>query len=655
MSNMAFVSPTSLILTRSATIGSSASLFVRESHLATLTAVPENGYSRPVSASFNFGRKRDFKTEPQRTRDFQTASQVAPPSVVDSANLGAYVVAIDTVCQAKHHFQVTLDVGAYSLAESHVAPGQFVQIGRMLQLKRGRSMRAVAFLTLSNPPGGTADGHVEVLFAAGADPLDLRSLKTGDRIDISPVMGSGIDHQRVTRTAGDLYIFTDCVQGFATVKSLIEWGTFRAMSGEGANRTNHIVIYYAIPSRKSLPFHERLSTWSVYAVNLVPLPGISIMEYMSTPGALGRARHSLSMDHALACVVSPDTFEALFCSLVLQGFRRDGIHRHTDETVASEVRTFNKTAFNVWDKGTSQGKEQREAVEREIWQNWVNVRERMRSEFERKWAVNARNMKQSSRTEEEKKQAWASWFAKNKDQWSQVQWDNEQWGSYWSSWKTSGDGGAHSSSPSGSKYAWSQQNSQEYWDWARKGTESGKSSASSGQSHGSWDHDAYGGSSKGWGSNSKSSYKKGGYKYAYEESEEDKNKYGGYGGSYYGGGQSSQSGRSSGQWTNRDNRRRQSSSRNEQRKWGSGGSSGSSGGAVFGDLDFYAVLGITSSASRSDIKKAYRKKAMEHHPDLNPGQTEEANVKMKQIVVAWSVLKDESKRRTYDKNGSGGF
>ncbi|WP_271425116.1 J domain-containing protein [Aequorivita sinensis] len=67
-------------------------------------------------------------------------------------------------------------------------------------------------------------------------------------------------------------------------------------------------------------------------------------------------------------------------------------------------------------------------------------------------------------------------------------------------------------------------------------------------------------------------------------------------------------------------------------------------------IDYYKILGLTKSASEADIKKAYRKLARKHHPDLNPND-KSAEQKFKQINEANEVLSDPEKRKKYDQYG----
>lgn len=67
-------------------------------------------------------------------------------------------------------------------------------------------------------------------------------------------------------------------------------------------------------------------------------------------------------------------------------------------------------------------------------------------------------------------------------------------------------------------------------------------------------------------------------------------------------------------------------------------------------IDYYKVLGVDKKASQDDIKKAYRKLARKHHPDMNPND-KEAHIKFQQINEANEVLSDPEKRKKYDAYG----
>jgi molecular chaperone DnaJ len=67
--------------------------------------------------------------------------------------------------------------------------------------------------------------------------------------------------------------------------------------------------------------------------------------------------------------------------------------------------------------------------------------------------------------------------------------------------------------------------------------------------------------------------------------------------------------------------------------------------------DFYEVLGVSKDASEEEIKKAYRKLAMQYHPDRNQGDST-AETKFKEISEAYGTLSDSAKRQQYDMFGN---
>src|SRR5512132_2737356 len=68
--------------------------------------------------------------------------------------------------------------------------------------------------------------------------------------------------------------------------------------------------------------------------------------------------------------------------------------------------------------------------------------------------------------------------------------------------------------------------------------------------------------------------------------------------------------------------------------------------------DYYTILGVNRDASEEDLKKAYRKLAMKHHPDRNPDKGSEE--KFKEAKEAYEVLTDARKRQAYDQFGHAG-
>ena len=68
--------------------------------------------------------------------------------------------------------------------------------------------------------------------------------------------------------------------------------------------------------------------------------------------------------------------------------------------------------------------------------------------------------------------------------------------------------------------------------------------------------------------------------------------------------------------------------------------------------DYYAILGVSKTATDDELKKAYRKMAKKYHPDANPDNKEEAEKKFKEVNEAYEVLSDAKKRKMYDQFGT---
>ena len=68
--------------------------------------------------------------------------------------------------------------------------------------------------------------------------------------------------------------------------------------------------------------------------------------------------------------------------------------------------------------------------------------------------------------------------------------------------------------------------------------------------------------------------------------------------------------------------------------------------------DYYSTLGVSRDATEGDMKKAFRKKAMDYHPDRNK-ENPKAEEKFKEVNEAYAVLSDKNKRSQYDRSGIG--
>jgi len=65
--------------------------------------------------------------------------------------------------------------------------------------------------------------------------------------------------------------------------------------------------------------------------------------------------------------------------------------------------------------------------------------------------------------------------------------------------------------------------------------------------------------------------------------------------------------------------------------------------------DYYQILNVSQDASAQDVKKAFRRLALQYHPDRNPGNVREAGEKFKEINEAYEILSDAQRRWQYDR------
>ncbi|MCW8887817.1 MAG: DnaJ domain-containing protein, partial [Gammaproteobacteria bacterium] len=70
--------------------------------------------------------------------------------------------------------------------------------------------------------------------------------------------------------------------------------------------------------------------------------------------------------------------------------------------------------------------------------------------------------------------------------------------------------------------------------------------------------------------------------------------------------------------------------------------------------DYYEILGVQKNATEKELKKAFKKLAMKHHPDRNQDNKDESEVKFKEAKEAYEILSDAQKRAAYDQFGHAG-
>lgn len=612
--------------------------------------------------------------------DFSTLSPDSPANESDVTIAQVRVRSVQPVSAASDIMEIVVEVSSTNMRYEHTAPGQFVQLARHVRNPRqtSKGLRHGMF-TIASPPGEDRETFA-FLVSRTVDPLRLSTLKKNDVVSMSAVIGDGISCEQLVQCRR-LHAFADCPQGFAFIVSLLEWDSFKAASGSGANRKTEVYVVYSMGTPASLPYPNRISNWAMYGFNIVPIVGQHLASYVgagdeASAAAMRYGMNGRDLDEAaLACVADQATAEKLYISMAWKGMTRQAFHSFSQENVVSASKAFavlfknpQKTIFRVVPQSKSRAPpkrppgmsvemfedSERRRIEDQIWRKWVSIRDAMRQEFERSWERSHSNKWNRAQRQDqaEKNQAWASWFAHNTSAWKQQKWDDVRWGSYWNTWSKeqgnwTGDSATGSASwgrngswgssnawrSASASNGWSQSTSQEYWNAGSGG------SSSSGEYA---EYDRYADANGSWGSSSSNSGpQERGYRYEYQDN-----------GSSYGSSSSSSS------WKNQSSRQGWSGwNRNQNGRSGYSGNSRAGGyGSNYAPsgsrgVDFYDVLGVSQKASRAEIKAAYRKKAFELHPDVHPELGAEGTARMKEVVVAYMTLKDSSKRSEYDRYG----
>ncbi|KAB1205633.1 hypothetical protein CJ030_MR7G017805 [Morella rubra] len=163
---------------------------------------------------------------------------------------------------AESLFHVTIDVSdAPDLASSHTRAGQYLQL-------RVPDAAKPSFLAIASPPCyAAARGAFEFLVksVAGSTAEMLCSLKRGDIVELSPVMGRGFDIDRIEPPeAYPTVLIFATGSGISPIRSLIE-------SGFSASKRSDVRLYYGARNLKRMAYQERFKDWESSGVKIVPV------------------------------------------------------------------------------------------------------------------------------------------------------------------------------------------------------------------------------------------------------------------------------------------------------------------------------------------------------------------------------------------------
>ncbi|GJQ13774.1 hypothetical protein GpartN1_g5565.t1 [Galdieria partita] len=316
---------------------------------------------------------------------------------------------------------------------THDRPGQFVQIGGKPSNSSCSSLAIIA----SAPFFVDNSNTVELVISKQNDPCKL-SKKVGEQVFMSPIMGDGLDYIYPSKSER-LFIFVDCPQGMAAVRSFLKWHLFRAMSGTGTHRTTQVTVFYEVPDSTSMAFLSDFRDWNVFGVEVVPVLDCGLKDFVPSYLSL-KPLNSLAVSSIFA-VASDRTANFLQSLLLCHGVKLSFMQSLTQERVEREFTEFKKQDQSKVVEDSYLEME-REMFEERMWNTWKQQRESMWSEF-----VEKRHMREAhSFSSSDEKESWEDWFSRNSESWKDSIWDEHMWQQYWSTWEEERESWFHSGS-----------------------------------------------------------------------------------------------------------------------------------------------------------------------------------------------------------------
>ncbi|KAL8142028.1 hypothetical protein V2J09_015060 [Rumex salicifolius] len=203
---------------------------------------------RRLASSFSFTNRRFFSASAAAAVRPDAAWTPAPLKLVTRAT--------------KSLFHVTIDVAdAPELAESYTRAGQYVQL-------RVPNTSRAAFYAIASPPShAAANGEFEFLLKtfAGSTAELICGLRSGDSVELSPVLGHGFDVDRISPAEEfpSVLIFATG-SGISPIRSLIE-------SGFGADKRSDVRLYYGARNLKRMAYQDRFEDWESSGIRIVPV------------------------------------------------------------------------------------------------------------------------------------------------------------------------------------------------------------------------------------------------------------------------------------------------------------------------------------------------------------------------------------------------